>query len=290
MYPGLNDFSDALEALPLNMIHYFTLLKEIDSKCGSMDTLAQSIKQFTDMDTGADGREELLSEIRRLLVELIPCLEEKMHVASMAAESMNLHIDRVNADFKMIQDHEIPQDVQIDLKDPAISEPKPVEKQSSSAARSEARREAVAARKAAQQAAAESRYRTESSNGNAGGAKQARVRRWGPPGSDAGGADEPGPQAVLSRGGGEKRRRRDAEDANDTSLTGPPQPPSRRRHDLDKNEPVYCYCEQGSYGDMVGCDGPDCKREWFHLGCIGLSAPPKGQWFCEDCQARYRRR
>ncbi|KAK4908625.1 hypothetical protein LTR28_000282, partial [Elasticomyces elasticus] len=33
----------------------------------------------------------------------------------------------------------------------------------------------------------------------------------------------------------------------------------------DPNEPRYCYCGKGSYGVMVGCDGPKCEREWFHL-------------------------
>ncbi len=54
-------------------------------------------------------------------------------------------------------------------------------------------------------------------------------------------------------------------------------------------EPVYCYCQQGSYGAMVACDGPDCKREWFHLQCIGLSAPPqRKKWYCEDCKHKMR--
>jgi hypothetical protein len=27
-------------------------------------------------------------------------------------------------------------------------------------------------------------------------------------------------------------------------------------------EPVYCYCQQVSYGEMVGCDNENCAREW----------------------------
>ena len=40
------------------------------------------------------------------------------------------------------------------------------------------------------------------------------------------------------------------------------------------NEPRYCYCNGVSYGQMVGCDGKDCPREWFHLACVGLAEPP----------------
>ena len=39
-------------------------------------------------------------------------------------------------------------------------------------------------------------------------------------------------------------------------------------------EPRYCYCNDFSYGEMVGCDAEDCKREWFHLHCVGLSRAP----------------
>jgi len=55
---------------------------------------------------------------------------------------------------------------------------------------------------------------------------------------------------------------------------------------IDPNEPRYCYCNQVSYGEMIACDNPDCNREWFHLGCAGLTAPPKGRgkWYCRDCE------
>ena len=40
------------------------------------------------------------------------------------------------------------------------------------------------------------------------------------------------------------------------------------------DEPRYCYCNDFSYGEMVGCDADDCPREWFHLHCVGLSKAP----------------
>ena len=42
----------------------------------------------------------------------------------------------------------------------------------------------------------------------------------------------------------------------------------------DGDEPRYCYCNGVSYGQMVGCDGKECQREWFHLECVGLAEPP----------------
>ncbi|KUJ15442.1 uncharacterized protein LY89DRAFT_588326 [Mollisia scopiformis] len=55
--------------------------------------------------------------------------------------------------------------------------------------------------------------------------------------------------------------------------------------EIAEDEPTYCYCNGVSYGEMVGCDAPDCEREWFHLECVGLKVAPKGnaKWFCDDC-------
>ncbi len=42
-----------------------------------------------------------------------------------------------------------------------------------------------------------------------------------------------------------------------------------------QDEDVYCFCNQGSYGEMVACDGEGCPREWFHLECVGLRVAPE---------------
>lgn len=55
---------------------------------------------------------------------------------------------------------------------------------------------------------------------------------------------------------------------------------------VEDDEPLYCYCQQVSYGEMVGCDGEHCEREWFHLPCTGLKELPKGEWYCDDCKAQ----
>ncbi|XP_056632425.1 inhibitor of growth protein 3-like isoform X1 [Diorhabda sublineata] len=58
----------------------------------------------------------------------------------------------------------------------------------------------------------------------------------------------------------------------------------------DPNEPRYCLCNQVSYGDMVACDNQDCPSEWFHYPCVGITAPPKGKWYCPQCTASMKRR
>lgn len=50
--------------------------------------------------------------------------------------------------------------------------------------------------------------------------------------------------------------------------------------DIDGDEPTYCYCNSVSYGEMVACDADDCKREWFHLACVGLKVAPGSRSKC----------
>ncbi|WBW72709.1 ING family-like protein Png1 [Schizosaccharomyces osmophilus] len=54
----------------------------------------------------------------------------------------------------------------------------------------------------------------------------------------------------------------------------------------EEDNEKYCFCQQGSYGQMVACDNEDCEREWFHMECVGLKAPPEGTWYCEACREK----
>ncbi len=49
------------------------------------------------------------------------------------------------------------------------------------------------------------------------------------------------------------------------------------------DERRYCFCNEMSYGDMIACDSPTCRREWFHYPCVGIVTPPKGKWYCAEC-------
>ena len=51
----------------------------------------------------------------------------------------------------------------------------------------------------------------------------------------------------------------------------------------EEDKTLYCFCQRVSFGEMVACDGANCKYEWFHYGCVGLKEPPKGTWYCPDC-------
>lgn len=342
VYPGLNDISDALEALPVEIIRHFTLLREIDAKCVvHLPTLNDLINRFFSYpDQGLDEktqieREEVMAEIRRLIRELMPCQEEKMHVAGVAAETIKRHISRIDHDYEQIQQNEIPEEVQFGPYDhPAIVHNKANEgnnNKSSSAqsTRSESRREAIAAKKAEKEDGKTTTTTATGSGRGHGGNPSTRGRAKGA-GRGAAIQQQQQQQQIQfqnqyqqvqlqqqqqqqqqqlqqhaagggNNGGSRKRKIHESEDGynaydDGNPVSRPATPTSRRSRKTANNnndladEPVYCYCQQVSYGEMVGCDGPDCKKEWFHLPCIGLTSPPKGQWFCEDCAAKYRRR
>lgn len=52
----------------------------------------------------------------------------------------------------------------------------------------------------------------------------------------------------------------------------------------EEDKTLYCFCQSVSFGEMVACDGPNCKYEWFHYSCVNLKEPPKGTWYCPDCK------
>ncbi|XP_037806195.1 inhibitor of growth protein 5 isoform X1 [Lucilia sericata] len=87
-----------------------------------------------------------------------------------------------------------------------------------------------------------------------------------------------------TRKGGQKQKNVDLDDSEKEScLTSATHPSDVLDMPVDPNEPTYCLCHQVSYGEMIGCDNPDCPIEWFHFACVGLTTKPKGKWFCPKC-------
>jgi len=69
----------------------------------------------------------------------------------------------------------------------------------------------------------------------------------------------------------------------------------------DGDDELYCTCRQKSYGEMIGCDAPDCEIEWvssfsrlyrfhadcqFHVRCVGVTGVIPDTWYCPRCVAR----
>lgn len=275
LLPGLNDILDAFEALPLDLVKYFTLLKEIDAKCiNSVPLVRRHIHSYLDglhpedgVSRTKDEKVAALTKIRRHVHDVIPCLEEKMHVTAVAADVLAKHMRRINGDYAVIVgNNEIPENVRIgSLNHRAIVlDPLAVSDASKLAQsqRSESRREALAAKKVGKDT-------DDDENG-----KRRRAKEPTPLDPKKRRADEKAPTPFSDK----KKATTKPKKERDEPARGP-----------TGNEPTYCYCNQVSFGEMVGCDGDSCKREWFHLPCIGFKNPPKGKWYCDDCQAKVKR-
>lgn len=52
----------------------------------------------------------------------------------------------------------------------------------------------------------------------------------------------------------------------------------------EEDKTLYCFCQRFSAGAMVGCDNDDCRLQWFHWECVGITAEPEGDWFCPECR------
>ena len=58
---------------------------------------------------------------------------------------------------------------------------------------------------------------------------------------------------------------------------------------VNPNEPLYCFCQRISFGEMVGCDNEECTYgEWFHFECVNLTEAPES-WYCPDCTSDMER-
>ncbi|ORY90188.1 hypothetical protein BCR35DRAFT_328824 [Leucosporidium creatinivorum] len=78
--------------------------------------------------------------------------------------------------------------------------------------------------------------------------------------------------------GGQKRKRHDEEESADTGEEG----------GEGEDMTPYCFCHRPSFGEMIGCDAPNCAIEWFHLACVGLKTVPNDSWYCKDCEGKQK--
>ncbi|CDO95438.1 unnamed protein product [Kluyveromyces dobzhanskii CBS 2104] len=165
LFPGLNDISDVLEEVPLEVSRYMTLLYEIDAKCVNIvPELNKCIQGFLSGKDVPDESKVSLRVINQWFQELIPSLEEKMHVSSIADDTLERLTDRLELAYEVaIANQEIPEKLRLGNDNhPAMHlhrelmakvESNAVTK-SQQALKSESRREAMAAKKTTGGAAA----------------------------------------------------------------------------------------------------------------------------------------
>uniref|UniRef100_A0A1I7ULV1 Inhibitor of growth protein n=1 Tax=Caenorhabditis tropicalis TaxID=1561998 RepID=A0A1I7ULV1_9PELO len=50
----------------------------------------------------------------------------------------------------------------------------------------------------------------------------------------------------------------------------------------EEEQKMYCWCQLEKQDNMVFCENPTCKYEWFHFTCIGMVTAPKDDWYCTN--------
>jgi hypothetical protein len=77
-----------------------------------------------------------------------------------------------------------------------------------------------------------------------------------------------------------KHNKEESHSVKKTSNSGS-KPAAGKKHHLHEHdeemtehdgEPLYCICKRRlpQTVELVGCDGENCKIQWFHLPCVGL--------------------
>lgn len=310
LYPGLNDISDVLEEVPLEVSRYMTLLYEIDAKCVNIiPELNACIKGFLRGAARPDADKVSLADINQWFQELIPSLEEKMHVSSIAFDSLERLTDRLELAYEVaLSNQEVPEKLRLGNDNhPAMHlhrelmakvESNAVAK-SQQALKSESRREAMAAKRqpgaatainalattaalAASGSSAPSASAASTAAATSGAAStnaSASANASAAAASAAAAHEDAGKRKRANAAAAETRRnKKRAGTASATEHAHAARPKTN-----EYGEALYCYCNQVAYGEMVGCDGQNCQLEWFHLPCIGLETLPRGKWYCDDC-------
>lgn len=342
LYPGLNDLSDIFEEIPVELTKYLTLLHEIDAKCtnvlptltGSIDKL---LNRYSDEhnnnnpDPNTNNNDDnsndsishnkpTLMEINTLLEELMPSLEEKMHVSSLMCELINKLDKRLELAYEVaIRNDEIPSSVRLGLDNhPAmhlhheliqsLNNPPHSQRNTRSTqnTRNESKKDAQSNnsnnttnnRKEKQSLSQENNNKKGTTNTSSSSSNTANNNNGG----GGGGTSTTTSSKRRSNNSNNQNNGGGGSSSNANSSTSKQQKGSSKNNSKSTNgtatptprvneygEPVYCYCNQVAYGEMVGCDGENCELEWFHLPCIGLTTLPKGKWYCDTCKAKLRR-
>ncbi|CAJ0581444.1 unnamed protein product, partial [Mesorhabditis spiculigera] len=70
---------------------------------------------------------------------------------------------------------------------------------------------------------------------------------------------------------------------NQSETAGDDDEEEEEEEEEEDEESIWCVCKKPSDGDMIYCENEDCRIQWFHFECVGLSQAPIGHWFCPEC-------
>jgi len=97
----------------------------------------------------------------------------------------------------------------------------------------------------------------------------------------------PGVTPVTRRMRPHSARRRPNAESDDEDMDGQGEEIEGGETEFDQSDTsLYCFCNERSYGEMIGCDNANCGIQWFHMECVGLKPPVPAhmKWYCSRCR------
>ncbi|XP_017467188.1 PREDICTED: inhibitor of growth protein 5 isoform X2 [Rhagoletis zephyria] len=260
----LENYLDGLESLPTELERNFKLMRKLDDRAQTaMKSIDSRAKEFMHKLAANGGctmadeeRKERLMDIQALFGKAKEYSDDKVQLAIQTYELVDKQIRRLDNDLARFEG-----EIQ--------------EKASSTRSKSEEAVVKKGRKKTKDTKTSGKRKRTGSSD------EDARTNAANVTSAGSGGGASGGGQGSKKK---RAKKNADIEDSEKEScLTAATHPSDVLDMPVDPNEPTYCLCHQVSYGEMIGCDNPDCPIEWFHFACVGLTTKPKGKWFCPKC-------
>lgn len=255
----LEQYLDSLDSLPIELQRNFTLMRELDSRAQdvmkTIDKMAEdylnNIKHYS-----KEKKKETLAEIQKYFDKAKAYGDDKVQLAIQTYEMVDKYIRTLDMDLARFE---------AEIQEKAIKNTT-----SSTSNVAGANPSASSKSKRGRKKPNKDKVDTQADESDA-KSKKKSVKKSSGSGSAGGSGSVVGVlNSIVTSGvvGGEQV----AAPSHDV-LDMP----------VDPNEPTYCVCQQVSYGEMIGCDNPDCPIEWFHFACVSLTTKPKGKWYCPKC-------
>ncbi|XP_073823305.1 inhibitor of growth protein 5 isoform X1 [Musca autumnalis] len=259
-----------LESLPTELERNFKLMRKLDDRAQTaMKSIDSHAKEFmrkladSSSQMSEEERKERLADIQQLFIKAKEYSDDKVQLAIQTYELVDKQIRRLDNDLARFEG-----EIQ--------------EKASSTRGKSEEAQVKKGRKKTKDAKAVGKKKRVTSSDDEANNSAVAAAASTGGQGGKK--KKQKVNQEKETRKGGQKQKNIDLDDSEKESChTAATHPSDVLDMPVDPNEPTYCLCHQVSYGEMIGCDNPDCPIEWFHFACVGLTIKPKGKWFCPKC-------
>ncbi|GBP29509.1 Inhibitor of growth protein 5 [Eumeta japonica] len=261
----LEHYLDSLQHLPIELQRNFKLMRDLDDRAhGLMRTIDLMADKLLPTVPGMDEetKQEKVNTIQSLFNKAKEYGDDKVQLAIQTYELVDKHIRRLDSDLARFES-----EIQEKVITARAAQQAAADQENSSTTVKKGRKKHKGADKTNTTAGKKKRTGASSEDDAAGTGRSAIKKKQVRKGT--------GSTANISKD--------QDEGADLDTVAGIAHPSDVLDMPVDPNEPTYCLCHQVSYGEMIGCDNPDCPIEWFHFACVDLKIKPKGKWYCPKC-------